>query len=86
MLLLQVQTILAQNTTDSNSHKTFGNLKADFEDWEEVRTAPSGKPLLVRHHLNRNGRIEAAWGHNLHGGGRIFAKDEGIPFPAPFSI
>ena len=44
---LQVQTILSQNTTDTNSHRTFANLKADFKDWEEVRTAQSGTGIEI---------------------------------------
>lgn len=43
---MQVQTILSQNTTDTNSHKTFANLKADFKDWDDVRRAPSGVLLM----------------------------------------
>lgn len=35
-----ILTILSQNTTDTNSHRAFENLKEGFDDWEEVRKAP----------------------------------------------
>ncbi|KAL1508661.1 hypothetical protein AB1Y20_004757 [Prymnesium parvum] len=38
-----VGTILSQNTTDTNSHRAFSQLKALFPTWEEVRLAPAEK-------------------------------------------
>jgi endonuclease-3 len=38
-----IGTILSQNTTDHNSHRAFDNLKNQFSDWEEVRTAGVSK-------------------------------------------
>jgi endonuclease-3 len=35
-----ILTILSQNTTDTNSHRAFQNLRERFRDWEEVRKAP----------------------------------------------
>ena len=36
-----VGTILSQNTTDTNSHRAFCQLKSEFATWEEVRVAPA---------------------------------------------
>lgn len=46
-LAVQVCTILSQNTTDVNSARAFAKLKEKFPDWEMVRTANSGAPLLL---------------------------------------
>ena len=34
-----VQTILSQNTSDSNSHRAFASLLSSFSSWEEVANA-----------------------------------------------
>lgn len=34
-----VQTILSQNTSDRNSHRAFGSLKASFDNWKKVADA-----------------------------------------------
>jgi len=36
-----ILTILSQNTTDTNSHRAYENLKSRFKGWEEVRKAPT---------------------------------------------
>jgi endonuclease-3 len=36
-----VETILSQNTTDTNSHRAFLRLKEEFSHWSEVMDAPS---------------------------------------------
>ena len=41
-----MRTILSQNTTDTNSHRTFAALKEAFPEWEDVRKAPDGEPAL----------------------------------------
>ena len=46
-LAAQVCTILSQNTTDVNSAKAFAKLKEQFPEWEMVRTANNGMPLLL---------------------------------------
>lgn len=46
-LAVQVCTILSQNTTDVNSARAFAKLKEKFPDWEMVRTANNGAPLLL---------------------------------------
>lgn len=38
-----VQTILSQNTSDTNSGRAFQSLKAAFPSWEAVAEAPAGK-------------------------------------------
>ena len=43
---VQVCTILSQNTTDVNSARAFAKLKEKFPEWEMVRTADNGMPLL----------------------------------------
>lgn len=48
-------TILSQNTTDSNSHRAFGILKARFPTWESVRVA---KPKLVEDAIKSGGLAE----------------------------
>ena len=35
-----VATILSQHTSDVNSDRAFANLRASFDDWDEVRGAP----------------------------------------------
>jgi endonuclease-3 len=35
-----VETILSQNTSDVNSGRAFGSLKASFDSWEAVASAP----------------------------------------------
>ena len=37
-----VGTILSQNTTDTNSHRAFSNLKAAFPTWDDVRLSAPG--------------------------------------------
>ena len=37
-----VETILSQNTSDTNSGRAFKSLKAAFHDWEAVADAPAG--------------------------------------------
>lgn len=41
-LLLQVRTILSQNTTDVTSARAYTSLKQSFPSWELVRTAAPG--------------------------------------------
>jgi len=36
-----IQTILSQNTSDSNSGRAFNCLKASFDSWEAVASAPA---------------------------------------------
>jgi len=36
-----IQTILSQNTSDSNSGRAFACLKASFDSWEAVASAPA---------------------------------------------
>ncbi|KPJ48995.1 MAG: hypothetical protein AMJ41_03825 [candidate division Zixibacteria bacterium DG_27] len=36
-----ILTILSQNTTDTNSHRAYQNLKSRFKNWEQVRRAPT---------------------------------------------
>lgn len=36
-----ILTILSQNTTDTNSHRAYENLKSRFRSWEGVRKAPT---------------------------------------------
>ncbi len=36
-----ILTILSQNTTDTNSHRAYENLKRRFKSWEEVRKTPT---------------------------------------------
>ena len=38
-----IATILSQNTSDNNSHRAFRNLRHNFKNWEEVRSAPLRK-------------------------------------------
>jgi endonuclease III len=38
-----VGTILSQNTSDTNTARSFASLKEDFPSWEEVRTAPTSE-------------------------------------------
>ena len=38
-----VQTILSQNTSDSNSDRAFKSLKASFSSWEELASADTAK-------------------------------------------
>jgi endonuclease-3 len=38
-LSVLIATILSQNTSDSNSHKAYANLRSKFKNWEEVRRA-----------------------------------------------
>lgn len=40
--VLQVRTILSQNTTDDTSARAFAGLKAGFPTWEAVLAAPEG--------------------------------------------
>lgn len=35
-----IGTILSQNTSDANSRRAFGSLKATFDSWEAVASAP----------------------------------------------
>ncbi|MFO7711687.1 MAG: endonuclease III [Dehalococcoidia bacterium] len=35
-----IRTILSQNTSDTNSDRAFASLKAGFEGWEDVASAP----------------------------------------------
>ena len=35
-----IRTILSQNTSDTNSDRAFGSLKAGFDGWEDVASAP----------------------------------------------
>ena len=44
-VIVQVRTILSQNTTDNTSHRAFASLKEAFPTWEEVLEAPSGNML-----------------------------------------
>jgi endonuclease-3 len=37
-----IETILSQNTSDSNSGRAFASLKANFNGWEAVASAPAG--------------------------------------------
>lgn len=39
-----VQTLLSQNTTDSNSARAFASLKSAFPTWEHVRFSPIHSP------------------------------------------
>jgi hypothetical protein len=51
LLLLQVRTILSQNTTDITSQRAYTSLKQSFPNWELVRTAAPGEnslPVLSR--------------------------------------
>ncbi len=36
-----IVTILSQNTTDVNTDRAYGNLRAQFPTWEQVRDAPT---------------------------------------------
>jgi endonuclease-3 len=36
-----IGTILSQNTSDANSHRAFACLKASFDSWEAVASAPA---------------------------------------------
>jgi len=36
-----IGTILSQNTSDANSHRAFASLKASFDSWEAVASAPA---------------------------------------------
>eukprot|EP00405_Crypthecodinium_cohnii_P014833 CAMPEP_0206464192 /NCGR_PEP_ID=MMETSP0324_2-20121206/27069_1 /ASSEMBLY_ACC=CAM_ASM_000836 /TAXON_ID=2866 /ORGANISM="Crypthecodinium cohnii, Strain Seligo" /LENGTH=279 /DNA_ID=CAMNT_0053936775 /DNA_START=198 /DNA_END=1037 /DNA_ORIENTATION=+ len=47
-----VGTILSQNTTNTNSHRAFSNLKNRFKTWDAVRTA---KPSLVEGEIRCGG-------------------------------
>jgi len=38
-----VATILSQNTSDSNSHAAFEELRRRFDDWDAVRRAPAAR-------------------------------------------
>ena len=38
-----IATILSQNTSDNNSHRAYRNLKHNFKNWEEVKSAPLSK-------------------------------------------
>lgn len=51
-----VGTILSQNTTDTNSHRAFGILKARFPTWESVRVA---KPRLVEDAVKSGGKANS---------------------------
>jgi endonuclease III len=35
-----IETILSQNTSDANSGRAFASLKASFDSWEVVASAP----------------------------------------------
>ncbi len=37
-----IGTILSQNTSDANSGRAFASLKANFDSWEAVTSAPAG--------------------------------------------
>jgi endonuclease-3 len=36
-----IGTILSQNTSDANSHRAFASLKASFDSWEALASAPA---------------------------------------------
>jgi endonuclease-3 len=36
-----IETILSQNTSDNNSRRAFASLKASFDSWEAVASAPA---------------------------------------------
>lgn len=36
-----IGTILSQNTSDANSHRAFASLKASFDSWEAIASAPA---------------------------------------------
>jgi len=38
-----IETILSQNTSDTNSGRAFASLKASFDSWEAVASAPIGQ-------------------------------------------
>jgi len=38
-----IGTILSQNTSDANSGRAFASLKASFDSWEAVASAPTGR-------------------------------------------
>jgi endonuclease-3 len=38
-----IETILSQNTSDANSGRAFTSLKASFDSWEAVASAPTGR-------------------------------------------
>jgi len=38
-----IETILSQNTSDANSGRAFASLKASFDSWEAVASAPTGR-------------------------------------------
>jgi endonuclease-3 len=38
-----IETILSQNTSDANSGRAFASLKASFDTWEAVASAPTGR-------------------------------------------
>lgn len=40
--MMQVRTILSQNTTDVNSHRAFASLKEAHPTWQSVLEAPPG--------------------------------------------
>ena len=42
-LSVLISTVLSQNTSDINSHRSFSNLKKVFKNWNEVRRAPVSK-------------------------------------------
>lgn len=38
-----IQTVLSQNTTDTNSHRAYQKLRQRFDGWESVRRAPAAR-------------------------------------------
>ncbi len=44
-----VQTILSQNTSDTNSRRAFSRLRARFSSWEAVRDAAAGAVIEAIH-------------------------------------
>jgi len=42
-----IETILSQNTSDANSGRAFASLKASFDSWEAVASAPAEHIALV---------------------------------------
>lgn len=62
--VVQVRTILSQNTTDITSQRAYTSLKQAFPNWELVRTAPLGAGVGV----GREG-VKACEGTVQGGGG-----------------
>jgi endonuclease-3 len=44
-----IKTILSQNTTDKNSHRTYAALKGAYDDWQHLLDAPASEVIqLIR--------------------------------------